>query len=97
MKQGISKYHRCFQPAKYGFDPLLHSKISTEEPHQHAVRSWDKKGGLQEPPVDRRHARLQLRFHVRHLWIMSSGFGLTVNILDVLVESEEGHAFECPF
>ena len=96
-EQVLSKYHPCLKPPKDGFDPLLHSKISTEEPHQHAVRNWTKTGDLRDSPKDWRRARLQLRFHVSHLWIMSSGFGLTVNVLDVLVESEEGRAFECPF
>ncbi len=73
------------------------TKIRTEEPHQHVVRYWDRKGGLKEPPANWRRARLQLRFHVSHLWIMASGFGLTVNVLDVLVESEEVCSFECPF
>ena len=67
-----------------------YTKISTEEPHQHAVRYVTKTGDLREPPSDWRHERVQLRFHVSHLWIMSSGFGLTVNVLDVLVEEEWG-------
>ena len=85
-EQVLSKYHPCLKPPKDGYDPLVHTKISTEEPHQHAVRYWTKN----EPPSDWRHARVQLRFHVSHLWIMSSGFGLTVNVLDVLVEEEGG-------
>ena len=91
-KQVLSKYHLCLKPPRDGFGPLLHSKISTEEPHQHAVRYWTKTGDLREPPKDWRRARLQLRFHVSHLWIMSSGFGSIVNVLDVLVESEEGRS-----
>ncbi len=97
-EQVLAKYHPCLKPPREGYDPMLHSKISTKEPHQHAVRYWDRGGGgLREPPTDWRHARLQLRFHVSHLWIMASGFGLTVNVLDVLVESGEERSFECPF
>ena len=89
-EQVLAKYHPCLKQPKDGYDPLLHTKIRTEEPHQHAVRYWTKKGDLREPPSDWRHARVQLRFRVSHLWIMSSGFGLTVNVLDVLMEEEGG-------
>ena len=95
--QVLSKYHPCLKAPKDGYDPLLHAKISTAEPNQHSVRYWTKTGDVREPPSHWRHARVQLRFHVSHLWIMSSGFGLTVKVLDVLVKEEGGHRFECPF
>ena len=66
----LSKHHPCLKPPKDGYDPLLHTKISNEEPHQHAVRYWTKKGDLREPPKDWRHARVQLRSvdHVQRFW-----------------------------
>ncbi len=93
--QVSAKYHSCLRQ-KEGFEPMLHSKISTEEAH--ALRDWDAAGAPREEPEDWRCARLQLRLHVSHLWIMASGFGLTVNALDAQVESEEsGCSWACPF
>ena len=94
--QVLAKYHPCVSH-RDGYDPMLHSKISTEEPH--AVRYWDAEGTPRDAPKDWRNARLQLRFHVSHMWIMASGFGLTVNILDARVEREATEQCDwiCPF
>ncbi len=70
--QVSAKYHSCLK-CKEGFEPMLHSKISTEEPH--ALRYWDTAGAPRQDPKDWRRTRLQLRFHVSHLWIMTSGLG----------------------
>jgi len=89
------KYHSLVKQRE-GFEPMLHAKINTEEPH--ALRYWDKEGALRSAPKDWRQARLQLQFHVSHLWIMATGFGLTCNVLDAQVESEESECnWTCPF
>jgi hypothetical protein len=94
--QVLTEYHPCVTQRE-AYDPMLHSKISTEEPH--AVRYWGADLKPREAPTDWRNARMQLRFHVSHLWIMATGFGLTVNILDAQVESEAPMQCDtiCPF
>ncbi len=89
------KYRSCLKHIE-GFEPMLHTKISTEEPH--ALRYWGAAGATRGEPKDWRPTRLQLRFHVSHMWIMASGFGLTVNALDAQVESEgSGCSWARPF
>ncbi len=68
--QVSAKYHSCIKHRE-GFEPMLHSNINTEEPH--ALRYWDTARAPKEEPKDWRHARLQLRFNVSHLWIMARG------------------------
>ncbi len=54
---------------------------------------------LRAQPTEWARTRLQLRFHVSHLWIMGAGFGLVVSATDAQVLSEADAAAEraCPF
>ena len=96
-EQVVSGYHPCMR-RKDGYAPLLHTKVSTEGPG--ALRCWDVGGAAREPPSEWMRTRLQLRFHVSHLWIMGTGLGLVVNTTDMQVVSEASDAASeraCPF
>ena len=95
-EQVTSGYHPCVR-RKDGYAPLLHTKINSEGPT--ALRCWDAEAAMRAQPTEWARARLQLRFHVSHLWVMGSAFGLVVNTSDAKVLSEADAASEwaCPF
>ncbi len=92
LEQVASEYHPCVR-RKDGHAPLLHTKVNTEGPTAH--RCWDAEDAARADPREWLRTRLQLRFHVGHLWIM----GAVVNTTDAQVLSEAVAASEraCPF
>ena len=96
-EQVAAGYHPCVRHTD-GYAPLLQAKMSTEGPG--AIRCWDADGSARELPSEWEHTRVQMMFHVSHLWIMGSGFGLVVGVTDLRAVSEEPDEREvpvCPF
>ncbi len=94
-EQAAPGYHPCVC-RKDGHAPLLHTKVNTEG--SSALRCGDADGAARAQPREWTRKRLQLRFHVSHLWIMGAGFGLVINSTAAQVLSPRHAAAErvCP-
>ena len=95
-EQAKVNYPPCVR-RKEGYAPLLHAKIALEGAGD-AAHFWDASGVERKPPEDWRNAKLQLRVHVSHVWLMNSGYGFVINITDVRVLSKAREvAWSCLF
>ena len=92
-EQVAAGYNPCVR-RKPPYDAMLHAKLTTEG--FNAIHCWDATGAERELPSEWKHTLLQIRFHVSHLWIMGSDFGLAINATDMQVASESPER-ACPF
>ena len=98
FKKRLSKdvVQENFKPTytqKGEYRPLLRTKINLEGSRK--ARCWDASGKQVEMP-DLRNVPISVRLTVDRLWIMSSNYGICLEVTDVMLHGEAPSP-SCPF
>ena len=78
---------------KGDYRPLLRTKVNIDGGR--AVRCWDASGKQVDLP-DLRNVPISVRLTVDRLWIMSSNYGICLEVTDIMLHGEPPGPI-CPF